>query len=74
MQPSDTCKSVLQSFLRHLHKVSAERLKKIKQELHARNQVHEAEMLAAQAWPVEKMESFRELLHGYPALEAIGQG
>lgn len=72
-QPSDTCKSVLQSFLSHLRKIPADRLKKIKKELHARNQLREVKMLAAQAWPPVKMESFRELLRGYPALEEIGK-
>ncbi|MEI6206713.1 MAG: PcfJ domain-containing protein [Desulfuromonadales bacterium] len=71
--PSDHCKTVLQSFRQYLHKVSAARLLEIKKQLHARNQEMEAERIASQAWPAKKLEGFRELLRGYPALEAIGQ-
>jgi hypothetical protein len=71
-QPSESCKSVLESFMKHIQTIPAERFKKVQEMHYYRNQLLQEQSLAAKVWSSKKVESFRELLRGYPALEEIG--
>ena len=70
--PSDECQCTLTKFLSYLRKKRSDRLCELRRQRLEREE-RRAIDFRNKVWPQTRIDGFRKLLHGYSALEEIGQ-
>lgn len=75
IDPSPECQQTLKAFLWHLRwTLKQERINEIQRQMNSRCQESEAfcRLTRYRTWSNRRITQFRELLHGYPGLECVG--